>query len=107
MALASKQCSVLRSVNLARKPPALVVPAALRRSRLSCRASMQPAETGSTRRQTLGLLLSLPLLLTGDVARAVQLDDFRKAKGARRSSSGYLLRIFASGQKFSWLQLYY
>ena len=77
MPVVSMQCRSLPAVNRTMAPRASV-----QRNRLLCRAAVECAEGGATRRQSLGLLLALPVFFTGNVANAVELGDARKVKGA-------------------------
>ena len=80
MTLVSKQCRVFTTSS------SVVTPRARANSnKLLCRAAMQPAEVGATRRESLGLLLALPLLLSSQTAQAADLGDFRKAKGSAQT----------------------
>ena len=75
MSFASMQCSTVPlNRTMAPRAPA-------QRNRLLCRAAVQPTE-GATRRQSLGLLLALPVLFTGNTANALEFGDARKVKGA-------------------------
>lgn len=75
MALSSMQCRGLQPFKASMAPRA-----STRSTKLLCRAEVSHTEPGTTRRQSLGLLLSLPVLLSGSVANAVELGDFRKVK---------------------------
>ena len=80
MALASKQCRVFTSSS-----PIVTPRARASSNKLLCRAAMQPADIGATRRESLGFLLALPLLLSSQTAQAADLGDFRKVKGAAQT----------------------
>ena len=73
MALSSKQCRTI-------VPVSPVVTSRARTCRVLCRAAQQSPQTPS-RRESLGLLLSLPLLACGQSAVAAELADSRKFKG--------------------------
>ncbi len=79
MALTSKQCRVVLPIS-----PAVTPRARTCNNRLVCKAALQPVQNGATRRESLGLLLALPLLLSGQTAQAADLGDFRKVKGTQR-----------------------
>ena len=75
MALSSQQLTVTAPVS-----PVVKLRARASNSRFICNAARQPAQSAS-RRESLGLLLALPLLASGQQAHAAELTDFRKVKG--------------------------
>ena len=76
MALISKQCRVFQPVS-----PAVTPRARACSRQVLCKAALQFTPQDATRRESLGLLLALPLLFSGQSAQAVDLGDFRKVKG--------------------------
>ena len=78
MALTSKHCRILTPIS----STVTVTPrACARSSKLLCRAALQPAPKHTTRRESLGFLLALPLLVSTETAQAVDIGDFRGVKG--------------------------
>ncbi|DBA88101.1 TPA: hypothetical protein ACH3X2_005099 [Trebouxia sp. C0005] len=79
MALVSKHCRIATPIS----STVTVTPrACTRSSKLLCRAALQQAPKHTTRRESLGFLLALPLLVSTQTAQAVDLGDFRRAKDA-------------------------
>lgn len=77
MALVSKHCRISTPISSTLTPRACT-----RSSGLLCRAALQPEPKHATRRESLGFLLALPLLVSTQTAQAVDLGDFRRAKDA-------------------------
>ena len=76
MAIVSKHCRISTPISSTLTPRACT-----RSSGLLCRAALQPEPKHATRRESLGFLLALPLLVSTQTAQAVDLGDFRRAKG--------------------------